>query len=447
MQTGNSLAKGFGLRALRRGGLSFLLAIGIASGTAAMAVAQEKDEDKTEDWVKFHFDDKPDVPHVIAPGLAAGFELTGTADYKRNFDLDSAKDEDESVLDPELALRLLYDDGGLVRVYSEIEVSRNILLKSPDDRDPDTTLELKEANVTVFGDDRNVAATLGRWSESDEREWLFDEEVDGAQFVWRNGSHAVELMYAREELVKKDLLGERDDENPDWFYARYYGRISDDVTASLYALHGDGNDEDNASLTWIGGALAGEVDDTDFWIEAAGLLGEEQDDGEEVSVSGFGIDAGLTHTFSDVMFEPRVTLAAAFGSAGFRQTGVQGNSARFGGKTSIKYYGEVLDPELSNLFVLTLGTGVNVTDKTSVDFMYHHYRQSSAADELRDSAIDADPSGNSKHIGDGFDVVVGIREIENVDIDLVGGVFLPGDAFEDNDDAAWFGEVEVSVKF
>ena len=59
---------------------------------------------------------------------------------------------------------------------------------------------------------------------------------------------------------------------------------------------------------------------------------------------------------------------------------------------------------------------------------------------MRDVAIDAEPAGERRHIGDGIDIVVGIKEVANFNVELVGGVFLPGSAFED-DDPAFFGGV------
>lgn len=424
----------------------------LAALLAATYFSPVRGAEETQDWIEFHFDQKPHAPHMIVPGLSAGFELTATVESEGNFDLDSADDEDETILDPELSLGILYDQDRWVRAYVEATLSHDVVLDSSDDEDPETTLELEEAYVTLFNETRNAAATFGRWNVSDEREWLFDQELDGAQLVWRNDRHAVELMYARKELVKKDLLGESESDNPDWFLARYFGRLASDTTVSLYALHGESNDDSGNSLTWLGGSLAGEIgESTEFWVESAGVFGIE----DNRDVVGFGTDIGITHRFEEIALQPRLTAAIAFGSgddgagtdSAYRQTGLQGNGDRFGGKASFQYYGEVVDPELSNLTILTLGAGIDVTEKTSIDFVYHHFRQNVTTDLLRDSNLDEDPSGNSSHIGDEIDLIVGIRELDNLDIDLKGGVFIPGKAFEDDRDTAWYGEIKISSKF
>ena len=131
----------------------------------------------------------------------------------------------------------------------------------------------------------------------------------------------------------------------------------------------------------------------------------------------------------------------------FRQTGVQGNSQRFGGVVSAKTYGELLDPELSNLIVVTAAAGIRPTRRSSVEVVYHEYLQHRRSNEIRDSGLDDDPTGRSRHLGREIDVVVGVKESRHVGLELVGGVFLPGRAFETATDAAWFFEGTVEFKF
>ncbi len=79
----------------------------------------------------------------------------------------------------------------------------------------------------------------------------------------------------------------------------------------------------------------------------------------------------------DHKLKPSVTLGYALGSGddastsdvdeSFRQTGLQDNSAKFNGVTRLKYYGEVLNPELSNLSVLTAGVGIRPSPRSSID--------------------------------------------------------------------------------
>ncbi len=404
------------------------------------------------DWVEFYFDKQPNTPHQLNDHVSFGAELEIDTEGEFNLNLDSDDDEDEIITKPDIQIAVLYDNDNWLRAYLEVEFTRDLVVRSPDNGPVDPKLEVKEAYFNLFGDDRNSALTVGRWRWSDEREWLVDEDMDGAQFAWRGKHLAFEVIYAREQLLTKDLLGTQDRDEPDHFYARFYGRPSDNTLASIYALYQHHRMARSDHLLWIGGSIFGDCAcGIDYWLEGAGVFGIER----SRNVSGFGFDAGLTKTFEAVPMQPRITAAVAFGSGdngvgtdtAFRQTGIQGNTDRFGGRKSFKYYGEVFDPELSNLGVLTLGTGINLSEKTTLDIVYHHYFQQRAADDIRDSALDTDPSGNSRHIGDEVDIIIGFRELEMIDIDIVAGVFVPGAAFVSMNDPAYFGGLEFKRMF
>ena len=84
-------------------------------------------------------------------------------------------------------------------------------------------------------------------------------------------------------------------------------------------------------------------------------------------------------------FADNQTFGVAFGSGdnnrrdgvdrNYRQSGLQDNNARFAGVTSFKFYGETVEPELSNLLIGTAAIGVRPTPRSSVDLVYHYYAQ------------------------------------------------------------------------
>ncbi len=134
-----------------------------------------------------------------------------------------------------------------------------------------------------------------------------------------------------------------------------------------------------------------------------------------------------------------MTLGYAFGTGdpdrddavdrNFRQTGLQDNEGGFNGVSRFKYYGELFDPELSNLNILTVGVGARPASRTSVDLLYHRYTQHKASHSIRDSALNADPSGRSKELGAEIDLIIGYREVKDLRLELMLGYFLPGSAF------------------
>ena len=126
----------------------------------------------------------------------------------------------------------------------------------------------------------------------------------------------------------------------------------------------------------------------------------------------------------------------------FRQTGLQDNEDRFHGVTSFKYYSEIFDPEPSNL-------GFHRRDRHQADQkepVYHYYLQRKAADEFRDTSIDADPTGRSKRLETEIDLIIGYEELRNVEMKLALGYFIPGKAFRKAGNA-FFAGVEIEWGF
>ncbi len=113
----------------------------------------------------------------------------------------------------------------------------------------------------------------------------------------------------------------------------------------------------------------------------------------------------------------------------FRQTGLQDKNARWGGVDRFRYYGELFRPELSNLHVLTAAIGVDLFESSSIELVYHYYRQDEAAATLRESRVKASAGGSNPDLGHEIDLIVGLEEWEHIEIELIGSVFRAGSAF------------------
>ena len=138
-------------------------------------------------------------------------------------------------------------------------------------------------------------------------------------------------------------------------------------------------------------------------------------------------------------FEPRLFAGYAFGSGdrtleegtdhSFRQTGIEANEAGFGGVERFAHYGVLLDPELSNLQVLTVGAGLSLLRSSSLDLVYHYYRLDEPALFLRDARLEATLTGEHRDLGHGVDLVLALEEWERLEFELIGSAFRPGRAF------------------
>ncbi len=155
--------------------------------------------------------------------------------------------------------------------------------------------------------------------------------------------------------------------------------------------------------------------------------------------------------------KPSIVLGYALGSGddnpsdnvdrSYRQTGLQDNSATFNGFTRIQYYGELFNPELSNLAVTTAGFGIKPLRKTSIEFIHHFYRQHKRSDEIRDAKIDENPEGNSKTLGHEIDFVAAYKSKKHIRSSFVLGYFITGQAFSDDADNSFFAEIKIQFNF
>ena len=130
----------------------------------------------------------------------------------------------------------------------------------------------------------------------------------------------------------------------------------------------------------------------------------------------------------------------------FRQTGLQDNNGRFGGVTSFRYYGELVDPELANLHIGTLGLGYRITRRSSLDLVGHYYRQDQPARRLIDSDLDKRANGVDRELGWEVDAILGWRPQRAWDFEVVLAWFSPGEAFENADDA-WLSKAQVRYRY
>lgn len=190
----------------------------------------------------------------------------------------------------------------------------------------------------------------------------------------------------------------------------------------------------------------------EFWADLArewGTRGRvDPASGEPIvrDVLAHAIDVGITYR-PRIVWDPSFTAGFAMGSgddeAGlepgrrpsgadgtFHQSGLHRNRDSWNGVVSFKYYGEALDPELSNLRILTLGAGVRPIRSFSADLIYHRFRQDVPTRHLQGSQIDADPSGLDPVLGREVDLVIGYEPRRELELRLTAGLFLPGAAFE-----------------
>ena len=321
-------------------------------------------------------------------------------------------------------------------------------------RSSDVMLEVKEAFLRIRRPEGGLSAQIGRQRFEDERQWLYDEDLDAVRLRYALASFAVELSASRDELVRKDVLGRnpREQVNNYVLFASY--NPLDWLELEGYVIVRDDRKADRLRPWFVGLRSRGEpVEDLDYWLELAYVGGREG----SKNIRGWAVEVGATYELQ-VGPKPSFTLGVAFGSGdgnpddgvdrSFRQTGLQENEGDFGGATSFKYYGEALDPELSNLAIITVGVGLRPREWVSLDLVYHIYLQHHASPILRDARIAAEPTGRSRQLGTEVDLIAGLADVlDRLDFKAALGYFSPGPAFAGPRDGAWVVAAEVQFRF
>ena len=388
--------------------------------------------------IEFDFDDAPDTDRVLTSAAKWGMALNVNAESRRNYDLDSAVKDRLAYLEPEFRVALSYAPPGAGwQGFVEMEVAgKHVISDQAGGEENNSDLRLRQGYLLVPDMGHGFALQLGRQSFKDARSWWYDEKMDAVRVYWRQDRVGLEVAYARERALPEDLLDPQTREKNDYtIMAAHYALTR---KATLSAIVVDRNDRESAKNedpTLFGLQLDGEVGkDFRYWGNAARVSGQAK--GKKLR--GYGGDIGMAWRL-DAPFKPYFGLGAAWGSGDtqggdptdrhFRQTDVHENKGKLFGLTRYNYYGEVFDPELTNMRILTLVVGCMPTPNLSLDLVYHDYRQNALDDDLFDSDVDMDPDGDHRALGREIDLVAGYRFNANTRMKLVLGAFRPGRAF------------------
>jgi alginate production protein len=408
--------------------------------------AQENDEEKV-----FDFTAPPATNMRLLDQLHLGVQLGVEYTKEDNLDLDDRSAEDETFVETSLSLALSYEPKEDVHLFLNIKPSYFDMDDQNGQKHSDTKLELVQAYLKLEDLVGDSELLLGRQRFIDERQWLYDEEIDGIRYTQYLGKTALELSAFKKN--RQDLLTDTRNDQAVNFMAQVHFALNKKNKLSFFVFDRKDYSRVNDDFMISGGQFSGAFDKQWlYWLNAGIVTGEKVDQ----DIFGYGVDLGATYVF-DVTFEPSLTMAYAYGSGDddpnddqdndFRQTGFQDNSAKLNGVTDVKTYGELFDPQLSNLSVYTGGFGIKPTKKSSIDLVYHYYQQNEVSSSIRDSQIDKDPNGRDKEIGHEVDMVFGVKVHKYVKLSLALGYFKPGDAFGNDADDAKFLNAEVKISF
>lgn len=358
---------------------------------------------------------------------------------ERDYDLSSLELSDQNDVQPEIRLELTGYYNDHFRSYAQFRVRDFVYMNSerldPPSKEVDSRITQLYFLAREFGVP-GAAFIVGRQDVDEPREWLFDEYLDGVRlFYYGTAPLILDISYFHSDFqIKKkyqtwtDVLAE----------ARWQFDKRTAIRGYLL-LRKDSDELRNREPVYWGIGFYGRVRRyLRPWAEFAIMRGHDKGLQQE----GSAMDIGVTAIAEKVRYSPSVTLGYARGSGDkttgdnvdneFRQTGYQDNVGYMGGVRTLHYYGELIDPELSNLKILTLAGGIKPIDNMSLELVYHSYRQDVPDNKLRGNLADppARPTGASDDIGWGLDFAFGLANLwERAYLLWTFSIFEPGDAF------------------
>ncbi|MDP2602093.1 MAG: alginate export family protein [Deltaproteobacteria bacterium] len=399
-----------------------------------------------------------------------GGEYEVKLDYRKNFALDRRNRDDLFRFDQEFQLRWSYRHNDWISFLVEGKVlGEHQLYTGGGGRRSEFDPERGETWARfdhLFG--RDLRLKVGRQNFEEPRRWWWDDDLDAVSMRYRGDSWFFELGVGQ-ELPRKSLLEDfAEPENEgvlrvlarahllyfknhgvDLFFLHQHDRSA---TPSVGALVRASREDPSDARLWWGGVRAmgkesgAQYGDLSYWADVAIVLGKEKlleladtasnqklvTSRTNQRVRGWAIDLGLRWD-SQLPGQPLFTLGYALGSGdrnpergsdrAFRQTGLQSNDEEF------RTYGEILQPELSNLSIPVLAVQFPIFSKSRVEFAYRHFRQVRAAPFLRDARIEAEPNGINKNIGQEWMLYSLIKQWKKIEIELVGAAFRAGQAY------------------
>ena len=426
-------------------------------GTSASSDTIERDED-----------DSFGKGYALSDTLRLMGQFEAKVSNETDYDLNEAQEEDRTDYDAGARLRLTWSPStklaGLVEMRYTHQYRRDDDDPNPPEVNHDGSFGETWLQWRDVMDNPGFDVTVGRQDFDDPREWIFDQNLDALRLTWIRPDWRLDVAGAT--VVAGG--GERDEESTN--AVAYLSNNDFDSHLAVWSVwrdidqfNGDNGTIPEESSWHVGARAFGEfVPQNVLWADFALLSGDRpQFDGTgtstgvDESVSAYGYDLGTTWSppFAAPLY---FSLGYALGQgqdadSTFRQTGWEDNTHRFGGVTSFQYYGELLDPELSNLGIVTLAVGTRLGDKTSLDLVYHTYTQDEARAEFsplpaRSADLKRQPNGTDADLGWELDLVLGYRKYKNWDLEIVGAHFEPGDGF-DVDDPAQLLKFQLRYRF
>jgi len=197
------------------------------------------------------------------------------------------------------------------------------------------------------------------------------------------------------------------------------------------------------------------TENLETWVEGAYEWGPDGFAGSE-TISAWIANVGGRFTFKDAGMSPALNANLIWASGGGSDSE---NAFRPWFDYADGYNGYVFSPNLSNIIIINLGASVKPAENTTLSLQGYYYmspdRDGSFLDgsnpNVDNGGIGPNPTASDKELGWEVDGIISYDYSKDVTLQLVYGVFIPGNRFSENDayGARLIQEVrgEVNVRF
>jgi len=466
----------------------------------ALAAPAPAEEEEDEAELRERLTEREDKRRPLEPFSidVAGRPLTLGGEWelelgyvrRRFLDEDAVEEPNRFLMEQALEVEAFYTLGQPLSLFVQLAgvLEEDLLSDTPGEV---SSLFIEPGEIWLYTENilgSHVNLDIGRLDFEDDRRWWWDEELEAVRVAYERDTYEITLALAQEQTTDRYDRGLNDVDPDEDGLVRWIGEVgwdwSENHALELFLLHqndhsptektgevvnSDREDDSDGSLTWVGARVTGIFDlrargYLGYWLDTALVRGREHlieygepdppqpgkslvEDIVRRDVSGWAFDLGASWILP-LAYEPRIFAGYAFGSGdshpekgtdrNFRQTGIEANEAGFGGVERFISYGPLLDPELSNLGIVTVGAGLSLLRSSSLDLVYHHYRMDEAATEL-DIRPRATLSGEDRDVGDEIDLVLALEEWERLEFTFIASAFRAGHAFVPEDRSWSFG--------
>lgn len=280
---------------------------------------------------------------------------------------------------------------------------------------------------------------IGRKYLKDRRGWYYRTYLDTIGLFNKNDLLLYEI-YLGERLTKNTSSYDPNEvatnlKNAKFFFGHLSYEFFKENTVEGFFIH-ENNKNARKKLNWLGLRVQGSIPQNysnilSYWGDIARVNG----DFKGSSIKGLGFDVGAKYYFEKYL--TAIAGSLAYGSGGnnlFVQPSFTNNRSNYLSKdVSFYYYGEFLQPELSNITIssLYLLHYFDIFKEKSLILAFHNYLQNKAS-KIQYIATNKtiNPNGKKKNIGNEIDLILHYDLFRNSYWRFSIGYFIGGNAFD-----------------